>query len=260
MNYLVCIKQVPDSSARIPLDSEQKNVDLSSVKWVVNPYDEFALESALRMSEEDSVQGLDSSVCVCTVGPARAKTALQTALAMGACKGFHIETDQCLDSLSSALAISLVLKEYLKTVDIIFCGRHSIDWGLASLGPMLGELMGWPSVSPVHKINRLSDSMEVYRSLEGGEVEILEIEGPMVVCVNKGMNEPRFPSLPQIMKAKSKPIESYKLPEGIENSISVQCVQPPKGRPPVQMIEGSAGEQAQKLVRILKEKEGFSGL
>ena len=260
MNYLVCIKQVPDSSARISLDSEQKNVDLSSVKWVINPYDEFAIESALRMSEEDSAKGLNSQVHVCTVGPARAKTALQTALAMGAHKGFHIETDQCLDSLSSALAVSLTLKEYLKNVDIIFCGRHSIDWSLSSFGPMLGELMELPSVSPAHKINRLSDCLEVHRSLEGGEVEILEIEGPMVVCVNKGINEPRFPSLPQIMKAKSKPIEFYKLPEGVENDISVQSVQFPKGRSPVQMLEGSPAEQVQKLVQILREKEGFSGL
>ncbi len=257
MNYLVCIKQVPDTTTRIQLTKDQKNVDLSSVKWVINPYDEFAIEEALRMSEEDLAKKQPSNVEVCTIGPARSKEALRTALAMGANKGFHIETDKELDSFAAAKAVSIVLKEKLKTTDIVFCGRHSIDWNLSSFGPMLAEFLSWPSIFPVHKIDRLSDTLAVHRSLEGGDVEILEVQGPVVLNVTKGINEPRFPSLPQIMKSKSKPIEQYTLPENIEKMISIESLEFPKERAAVQMIEGTPEEQARKLVKILKEKEGL---
>lgn len=257
MNYLVCIKQTPDTTTRIQITQDQKSVDLSGVKWIISPYDEFALEEALRFKEKDLTQGISSHVVVCSAGPPRVKEALRTALAMGADKGVHILAHQFLDSLSMVSAVSSILEDYLKTVDVVFCGKHSIDWSFSAFGPMLAEVLGWPSVSPVHKVQRLSNALEVHRSFEGGEAEVLEIQGPVVLCVNKGINQPRFPSLPQIMKAKSKPLESFPLSDSIENSINIESLEHPKERPPVQMIEGSPEEQARKLVQILRDKEGL---
>lgn len=245
MNYLVCIKQVPDTTTRFQLTKE--GLDLSHVQWVINPYDELAVEEALRFCEKDEL----SRVEVLTLGPARAKTALHTALAMGVHEAIHIKTDQDPDSLSTAQAIYDVVKN--KSIDVIFCGKQSIDQGNSSVGPMLAALLGWPSISPVNRIIKKENKFEVHRPLGGGVVEILSVEKPLVVCVTKGINEPRYPSLPGIMKAKSKPLHT--LSTNIQSYISVSALEYPKTRPPVQMIEGQPKEQAQKLVQILREKE-----
>ena len=249
MNYFVCVKQVPDTTTRFRLKEGEKEVDLSAVKWVINPYDEFALEEAVQWSEKNS-----GSVEVCTVGPARSKEALRTALAVGASSGTHIQTDQPLDSLQTARVMFELLSEKLKKADIIFCGKSSADWNFSAFGGALAQLLDRPHISSVTKIGRKENHWEVQRSVEGGFVEILEVTGPVLLSVTKGINNPRYPSLPGIMKAKKKPLETLSA-VSFEPSFAVENLRFPKSRPPVQMIEGAAVEQARKLVRLLKEKE-----
>jgi len=251
MNYLVFIKQVPDTTTRIQLNQTNSEVDLSSVKWVINPYDEFALEEALRMKEK-----LSGSVSVCTLGPARCQAALRTALAMGADRGLHIECSADLDSFQKVEYASTLLKDIIQKMDVILCGKQSADWGRAAFGPMLGQKLNWPSVSPCIRVLR-KDNWEIERPLDSGQIEIVEVKGPVVLCVTKGINEARYPSLPNIMKAKSKPIESFKVSQEISPHFRVQKISFPEKRPPVRMIEGNAQQQVSKLVKILKEEKGL---
>ncbi len=249
MNYFVCIKQVPDTTTRFHLKEGEKEVDLSTVKWVINPYDEFALEEALQWSEKDS-----GSVEVCTVGPAQSKEALRTALAMGAHSGVHIQTEQSLDSLQTAKSMFDLLGEKLKKTDIIFCGKSSVDWNFSAFGGALAQLLNRLHISLVVKIEKKENYLELHRSIEGGLIEVLEVTGPVVLSVTKGINTPRYPSLPGIMKAKNKPVQTLSAPS-FEPTFTVEGLSFPQPRPSVQMIEGTAVEQAQELVRLLKDKE-----
>ena len=253
MYYLVCIKQVPDTTTRFQIAQDGRGVDVSHVKWIISPYDEFAIEEALQLKQKDEQRGEASQVEVLSLGPERVKESLRTALAMGADRALHIKTDKSLDSLSVAQAVYEVLKE--KKVDMILCGKQSIDWGLSAVGPMLAGLLDWPSVSPVIKVVKTGDDFEIHR--QGDPVEILQIKKPFVLCVTKGINQPRFVSLPGIMKAKKKPLNEVSLPENIQSFISIESVKFPPKRQPVQMIEGTAGEQAKKLLQMLREKEQF---
>lgn len=250
MNYFVCIKQVPETTTRFQLKEGEKEVDLSAVKWVINPYDEFALEEALQWSEKDS----SSPVEVCTVGPAPAKEALRTALAMGIHSAVHIQTEQLLDSLQTAQVMFDLLKEKLKKTDIIFCGKSSVDWNFGAFGGALAHLLNRLHISSVVKMEKKENDLIVHRSLEGGVVEVLELTGPVVVSVTKGINTPRYPNLPGIMRAKNKPIETLSAPS-FEPHFTVENLSFPKPRPPVQMIEGPPDQQARELIRLLKEKD-----
>jgi len=147
MNYFVCIKQVPDTTTRFQLKEGEKEVDLSSVNWVINPYDEFALEEALQWSEKDS-----GAVDVCAVGPARSMEALRTALAMGASSGIHIHTEQFLDSLQTAQVMFNLLEERLQKTDIIFCGRSAVDWNFGAFGGALAQLLNRVYISLAVKL------------------------------------------------------------------------------------------------------------
>ena len=249
MNYLVFIKQVPDTSTRFQIQEDGKSLNLDSVKWVINPYDEFALEEAIRKSEKTNAQ-----VTVCSLGPQRCKEALRTALAMNAHKGIHLETDQNLDSLTLARIAYEMLIEELKNTDVIFCGKQSIDEGLSSFGLALAQGLNWPHIFPVNKLECEEKNWKAQRVLEGGQTEVLKVKPPFVVCVTKGINEPRYPNLPAIMKAKNKPIETRKVSQKTPSFIVKKLSFPPS-RPPVCMIEGAPEEQAQKLYQILKEKE-----
>ena len=249
MSYLVFIKQVPDTAERLCL-SEKGELDLSSVKWVLSPYDEFALEEALRRGEKDSKE-----VEVISLGPSRVQTSLRSALALGAARGHHIETDQKLDALSAAKVCHEILKEKLLNTEAVFCGKQSSDFGSGAFGPALSGFLERPFVSSVVKIEKIDEkTWEVHRSLEGGGSEVSEIKGSVVFCVTKGINTPRLASLPAIMRSKNKVIEKYQI-EKKTSSFSLSKLFFPKPRSPVQMIEGSPVEQAKKLIQILKEKE-----
>ena len=249
MNYLVFIKQVPDTSTRFQIQEDEKSLNLASVKWVINPYDEFALEEAIIHSEKTGGQ-----VTVCALGPERCKEALRAALAMNVHKGIHLESSQELDLITQVRVAYEMLREELKDIDVVFCGKQSVDWESSTFGPALAQALDWPHVSPVNHLEFKEKYWQTQRVLEGGQTEVLKVQSPFVVCVTKGINEPRYPNLPAIMRAKNKPIETRRVPEK-ENHLIIKQLSFPPPRPLVRMIEGSTQEQAQKLYQILKEKQ-----
>lgn len=257
MNYLVCIKQVPDTTTKMLIEADNtQSLNLANIKWIINPYDEMALEEALLLAEKAQNKGQSSRVDVCSLGPARVKDALKTALAMGAHRAIHIETEVQLDSLSTAQAIYQSLGDIFEDVDLILAGKLSIDGGFGMTGPMLASYLKCPSVSSVVKVEQQEDSFKVSQSLDGGQANTFTIKKPCLLSVTKGINTPRYPTLPGIMKAKSKPFETRPLPASIQSSTSIERFEYPKSREAVEMIEGSPKEQVQKLLQILKEKEG----
>lgn len=199
MNILVCISRVPDTTTRILVGADGINIDTQGVKFIVNPYDEYAIEEGLRLKEKNG-----GTVTAITVGPDTAKEQLRTALAMGVDKAVLVKKDSTFDSYFVAKNIAAVAKEL--NPDIILLGRQSIDFDSLQIPSYLAELLEIPSISVVSKLTIEGNIVIAERDVEGGK-EIVETELPCVISAQKGLNEPRYPKLPDIMKAKSKPIE-----------------------------------------------------
>lgn len=199
MNILVCISRVPDTASKIVVGSDGKKIDNSGIKYVVNPYDEFALEEGLRLREKNG-----GSVTALTVGADAAKDILRTALAMGVDKAVLVKTDDAQDSYFTAQNLAA----YAKTInpDLIIMGKQSIDFDSLQMPSMVAEMLDIPSISVVSKLTVDESKISAERDIEGGK-EVVEANLPCIISAQKGLNDPRYPKLPDIMKAKSKPIE-----------------------------------------------------
>ncbi|HZV12737.1 MAG TPA: electron transfer flavoprotein subunit beta/FixA family protein [Candidatus Kapabacteria bacterium] len=198
MKCVVCISQTPDTATKINVAADGKSIDPAGVKFILNPYDEFALEEAIRTKEKSG-----GEVIAITVGGDTAKDILRTALAMGADQAILIKDATRGDSFGVAQQLADVIKPM--NADIVFCGRQSVDYDGFQIGPMLGELLGIPAVSIVVKMEIADTAVKCECEIEGGRQRI-ETTLPCVITAQKGLNDPRYPSLPNIMKAKSKPI------------------------------------------------------
>jgi len=189
MNIVACVKQVPDTEAQIKLKADGSGIEEGGIKWVMNPYDEFGVEEALRLKEKRG-----GEVTIVSVGPARAMETIRTALAMGADKGIHI-CDPALDS-ADAFATATALAAAIKGIphDIIFCGQRSIDDDSAQVGAVLAELLGIPQITVVTKLEYTDTAVKAIRPIEGAQL-LIESPLPCVVTAQKGLNEPRYASL-----------------------------------------------------------------
>jgi len=200
VNSIVCLKQVPDTEAQIRVKPDGSDVVLDGVKFIINPYDEFGIEEALRLKEKFG-SGKVSLVCL---GPARCVEAIRTGLAMGADDAFHLD-DPAFEG-GDALATAQALAEQIKKMqyDIIFCGKQAIDDDQGQVGVALAEFLNIPHACLVTKVEVAPDkkSCTVNRQIVGGE-EVVELPLPCVITTQKGLNEPRYASLPGIMKAKT---------------------------------------------------------
>ncbi len=207
MDIIVCMKQVPDSEAQIRVRPDGKGIVDSDIKFVMNPYDEFGVEEALKLKEK-----FGGTVTLVCLGPARCVESIRTGLAMGADKAIHLD-DPAFDG-GDAISTAKVLAAAIKGLphDLIFCGKQAIDDDSATVGSALAEVLGIPQVSLVVKVELAEDrkSAKVNRQILGGE-EILQVPLPAVLNAQKGLNEPRYASLPGIMKAKKKEIKSVKV-------------------------------------------------
>ena len=199
MNILVCISRVPDTASRIIIGSDGKSIDVQGIKYIINPYDEYAIEEGLRLREKNG-----GTVTGVTVGSDLAKEQLRTALAMGVDKAVLIKAKDNYDSFYVANNIASYAKE--NAFDIILLGRQSVDFDSLQITSVLGELLDMPSVSVVSKLTVDDNKVTAERDIEGGK-EIVEASLPCIISAQKGLNDPRYPKLPDIMKAKSKPIE-----------------------------------------------------
>jgi len=269
LNILVCLKQVPDTGTRIQLSKEGNGIDESGIEWIINPYDEFALEEALRIKERKQ----DTEVVVISMGPKRVEKALRTALAMGADRACLIETTEQTEKTSSSTStsaidrknpafVSLVLTRVIKQEEIntnlILAGKAGIDENHSATGPMLAEHLHLPHVSFITKLQEVKeDKWLCTRQMEAGTTEEITLSLPALITVEKGINEPRYPSLPGIMKAKKKALKIIKLSSlnfpSIPHSITFHSYRLPTPPPP-KLISGPAQKQAQELARLLKEK------
>ena len=259
MNILVCVKQVIDTGAALTLKEGQ--VDTEGLPRVLNPYDEFAVEEAVRIREQHPDT---TTVTLISLGPENFKDTLRKGLAMGADKAVHL-LDPAFEGLDG-LGVATALSQAIRTLeyDLILCGRQAVDDDRAQIGPALAVLLGLPFVTVVTNL-KLSDDQqtaEVTRQIEGGS-EILEAPLPMVITCQKGLNEPRLPSLKGIMAAKKKEITTLDTAAiGFDvqtmgasvNRVRETALTLPPSRHKGMMLEGTPQEACSQLVQALRDQ------
>jgi electron transfer flavoprotein beta subunit len=255
MKILVPIKQVPDTATQVKVSADGKSIETGGITWIISPYDEFAVEEALRIKEK---RGQGEVVAV-SVGPDRVKEALRSALAMGADRAVHVK-DPALDgadTLMTAQALAAVVKQ--EAPQLVFCGRQAIDDDMGAVAAQLAEVLGWPSLYWIMEEAIAADGKAVRagRQVEGG-LELFDAPLPCVLAAQKGLNEPRYPTLKGIMGAKKKEIKEVKAdalgmkPEGPQLSVVKLEALPP--RPPGRIIPGEVKEAVSELVRSLRDE------
>ena len=211
MNSVVCIAQVPDTEARIKI-ADGRRIDESGLKFIVSPYDELALEAAIRLKE---AKGGD--VTVLSFGPDRVQQALRECLARGATKALHVKGET---GSADSLGIAKVLAAAIKTIphDIVFFGKQGVGTDNSLVGPMVAELLGYPQVNVVTHLEVGEGKVTAHREIEGAE-EVLQATTPAVITAQKGLNEPRYASLKGIMAAKKIPIDAKNVTDlGLQES------------------------------------------
>jgi electron transfer flavoprotein beta subunit len=252
VNIVACVKQVPDTEAQIKVKPDGSGIEEGGIKWVMNPYDEFGVEEALKLKEKAG-----GEVTVVSVGPARAMETIRTALAMGADKGIHI-CDPALDgadSYTTASALAAAIKGIPH--DIIFCGQRAIDDDSAQVGAILAELLGIPQITVVTKFELVDGKVNAIRPIEGAQL-LIECPLPALVTAQKGLNEPRYASLPGIMKAKKKPVDvkdAAALGVSAQSKARVVRFVPPPARAAGKIVCGDdPAVKAAELARLLREE------
>ncbi|UCG11429.1 MAG: electron transfer flavoprotein subunit beta/FixA family protein [Deltaproteobacteria bacterium] len=259
MDVIVLLKQVPDTETKIKIDADGKSIDTSDIKWIVNPYDEYAVEAALRLQESDGAM-----VTILSMGPERAVEAIRTALAMGADKGVLVD-DPATEG-SDALGKAKVLAAALRSMDfdLVFCGHRAVDDDENQVGIMVAELTGIPHLGMAVSIEVADGKARIERPLEGAKVT-LEATMPALVTFGgaHAVWNPRYASLPGIMKAKKKPLEQKTLADlGVSpDEVGAQAAKMqvtsmglPKERQAGRVLEGDTDEKAKELTRLLHEE------
>lgn len=249
MKIFVCMKQVPDTETKIKINSDQSGIDPTGVKWVMNPYDEFAVEEAVKLKEKNP----GAQVFAVTLGPKpRAADVLRTALAMGADEGVLVHTNDSLDPAATAHALAEAIKAE-GGAQLVLTGKLAIDDNASSVGQMIAENLGIPHTTVVSQLNFEGEKITVSRDIEGGAKEVVQLMLPALVAANKGLNMPRYASLPGIMKAKKKVLKELEAAVTPSRTKLSQFSLPPE-KPPVKMLSGDAASQASQLVQLLRDE------
>lgn len=257
MNVIVCVKQVPDTEVAIRIRADGRAIEESGLTFVINYYDEHGVEEALRIRER-----LGGTVTLITAGPSRAAEALRAGLAMGADSAVHIQ-DPALEG-ADHLTVARVLASALRSMsyDLVLCGKLATDDNAAIVGPALAEFLGLPQATAVTKLEPGTGKATAHREVEGA-VEVLEVPLPAVITVERGINEPRYPSLPGIMKAKRTPITVRTLADlGVDagevrasaGRVELLGLTPPPRRQAGKILQGEPVEVVKELVRLLREE------
>ncbi len=200
MKILVPVKRVVDYNVKIRVKADGSGVELANVKMSMNPFDEISVEEAIRLKEA----GKAEEIIAVSVGPEKAQETIRTALAMGADRGIHIKTDELVEPLAVAKLLKGVVEE--EKPELVILGKQAIDDDCNQTGQMLATMLGWPQGTFASKIELGDGSARVTREVDGG-LETIELNMPMIVTTDLRLNEPRYASLPNIMKAKKKPID-----------------------------------------------------
>ncbi len=254
MEILVLLKQVPATESMIAIADDGVSIKTDGLKYVINPYDELAVEEALKIRE---AQG--GTVTIVTVGPAKAAEAIRTGLAMGADKGVLVDPGdlQC-DGLATAKILAAAIKSL--PCDLIVAGHRAVDDDNYQVGPAVAELLGMPNISMVIKETIADGKITCTCTVEGGTKEV-EAALPALISTQRGLNDPRYASLPGIMKAKKKPLETKSLADvgldaaGLQAKAVIKAFQSPPVRKGGKIIEGdSAADKVARLVKALHEE------
>ncbi|OYV64611.1 MAG: electron transfer flavoprotein subunit beta [Gemmatimonadetes bacterium 21-71-4] len=244
MKIAVCIKRVPDTEARIRIGGDGASIDEAGVKFIVNPYDEFAIEEALQRREKAG----GGEVVVIALGPDAAQETIRGALAMGADRGVLLKADRIpADALAVAKALAAELKD--GAYDLVLFGKMAVDDHNHGVGPMVAELLGLPCVTAISKLELEGANGVAEREIEGG-VEVVAFALPAVLTAEKGLNTPRYPALKGIMAAKKKPIESRPAALG-QARVAVTALGLPPERKAGRIL-GEGPDMVPELVRLLR--------
>ncbi len=242
MKVLVPVKRVIDANVKVRVKSDQSGVELNNVKMAMNPFCEIAVEAAIRLKEA----GTAEEVIVVSAGPTTSQETLRTGLAMGADRAILIEGDASLEPLAIAKVLKVIVER--EEPGLVIMGKQAVDGDNNQTGQMLAGLLGWPQATFVSKIKLADGSMEAVREVDGG-LETVKTSLPAVVTVDLRLNEPRYASLPNIMKAKKKPLDVLS-PGDLGVDVSprltlLKVTEPPSRKAGVKV--GSVGELVDKL-------------
>ena len=242
MKALVCVKRVIDYNVKPRVKSDGSGVDLANVKMSMNPFDEIAVEEAIRLKEK----GVATEIVAVSIGPAKAQETLRTALAMGADRAILVQTEEEVEPLGVAKILAKIAAE--EQPQMIVLGKQAIDDDSNQVGQMLAALLGWPQGTFASKVEAVEGSVQVTREVDGG-LETVKLDLPAIITTDLRLNEPRYASLPNIMKAKSKPLET-KSPGDYGVDVArrletLKVVEPPKRSAGIKV--GSVDELVAKL-------------
>ncbi|MGH1470301.1 MAG: electron transfer flavoprotein subunit beta/FixA family protein [Cellvibrionaceae bacterium] len=226
MKILVAVKRVVDYNVKVRPKADGTDVDLANVKMSINPFCEIAVEEAVRLKEA----GTATEIVAVSIGPKQAQEQIRTALALGADRGIHVETEDALEPLAIAKCLKAVIEK--ESPDLIITGKQSIDNDNNQTGQMLGALTGFPQGTFASEVKVAEGSVAVTREIDGG-LQTVELKLPAIVTTDLRLNEPRYASLPNIMKAKKKPLEVMSPADlSVETAarVTVLKVEPPAER------------------------------
>jgi electron transfer flavoprotein beta subunit len=259
LRILAIIKQVPDSNAAIKVLPGGSGIDFTGLKLVPDPFDEYGIELAVQLKEKRSDV---TEIVALTFGSEKAAETLRVALAMGADVGVHISDPklESKDEIFAAQVIAAAIKKDAAGFDLILCGKYNIDLDAGAVGPALAEFLDLPHVGAVTSLEIATDGKHftARRRIEGAE-EVVECGLPALLTIEKGLVEPRYPSLPNLMKAKKKPVTmltSAELPglEASNEGVRFESIAPPPPRPDCKFIDGEPPQMAKELVRLLQQE------
>jgi electron transfer flavoprotein beta subunit len=254
MKIFVCMKQVPDTETKIKITPDASSIDPTGIKWVINPYDEYAIEEAVKFRDANA----GSQVFVVSVGPSkRVSESLRTALAMGADEGIVVNAAENLDAFSTAKALAAVIQQE-GGAQMVFTGKLAIDDNGSAVSQMVAEFLNIPHATVVSKFAYSPEGTTVERDIEGGAKEIIQLKGPAVIGANKGLNMPRYASLPGIMKAKKKVLKEIDISTlGVsaeDTKVKYSQFTAPPEKPAVKMMTGDSSHQVTELVHLLRDE------
>ena len=253
MKILVCVKQVPDMESRFKVNSEGTWIDEQDLAFRMNEYDEYAVEQAVRVKEG---LGGAADVTVLSIGPDRVVEGIKKGLAMGCDRGVHIKDDQA--SQKDPWQVASVIARFAsdKSFDLVFMGLMSQDRGSAQVGVIVAEMLGFPCATTLVGFELNGETVTGKRELEGGMHGLIKFKLPAVVTCQLGLNTPRYPTLPNIMKARQKELHTFSVSDFLkeENLVVVEKMYTPGKKGKAVVLEGEVNETVDKLVLILKEK------
>jgi electron transfer flavoprotein beta subunit len=255
VNVAVCVKQVPSTETKIRINTQTGFVDATEIEWVVNPFDEYALETALRLKEKTG----GGTLTAVALGPERVKTALRTALAMGADSALQLTAPEFegIDALATGRLLAAAIGR--SPFDLVLCGKQAVDDDQAAVPPAIAHFLKVPHVSVVAELVAESDGFVAHREVEGA-TEVVRAPVPCLATIQKGRFEPRYPTLKGMMAAKKKEIPVLGAAElGIDPAMLTRRLvyiedRLPPGRKPGRVLEGEPGQVVPELVRLLHEE------